>query len=54
MTSFKQTRLLSCIVFLYERSMYPFHYKESITIVQSGENKSLDKELCGFALTGRA
>ncbi len=25
MTSFKQTRLLSCIVFLYERSMYPFH-----------------------------
>ncbi len=23
MTSFKQTRLLSCIVFLYERSMYP-------------------------------
>ncbi len=25
MTSFKQTHLLSCIVFLYERSMYPFH-----------------------------
>ncbi len=25
MTSFKQTCLLSCIVFLYERSMYPFH-----------------------------
>ncbi len=25
MTSFKKTRLLSCIVFLYERSMYPFH-----------------------------
>ncbi len=25
MTSLKQTRLLSCIVFLYERSMYPFH-----------------------------
>ncbi len=25
MTSFKQTRLLSRIVFLYERSMYPFH-----------------------------
>ncbi len=25
MTSFKQTRLLSCIVFQYERSMYPFH-----------------------------
>ncbi len=25
MTSFKQTRLLSCIVFLYQRSMYPFH-----------------------------
>ncbi len=25
MTSFKHTRLLSCIVFLYERSMYPFH-----------------------------
>ncbi len=25
MTYFKQTRLLSCIVFLYERSMYPFH-----------------------------
>ncbi len=25
MTSFKQTRLLSCIVFLYERSTYPFH-----------------------------
>ncbi len=25
MTSFKQTLLLSCIVFLYERSMYPFH-----------------------------
>ncbi len=25
MTSFKQTRLLSCIVSLYERSMYPFH-----------------------------
>ncbi len=25
MTSFKQNRLLSCIVFLYERSMYPFH-----------------------------
>ncbi len=25
MNSFKQTRLLSCIVFLYERSMYPFH-----------------------------
>ncbi len=25
MTSFKQTRFLSCIVFLYERSMYPFH-----------------------------
>ncbi len=25
MTSFKQTRLLSCIVFLYECSMYPFH-----------------------------
>ncbi len=25
MTSFKQTRLLSFIVFLYERSMYPFH-----------------------------
>ncbi len=25
MTSFKQTRLLSCIVFLYERSMFPFH-----------------------------
>ncbi len=23
--SFKQTRLLSCIVFLYEHSMYPFH-----------------------------
>ncbi len=23
--TFKQTRLLSCIVFLYERSMYPFH-----------------------------
>ncbi len=25
MTSFKQTRLLSCIVFLYQRSMYLFH-----------------------------
>ncbi len=25
MTYFKQTCLLSCIVFLYERSMYPFH-----------------------------
>ncbi len=25
MTSFKQTRLLSCNLFLYERSMYPFH-----------------------------
>ncbi len=25
MTFFKQTHLLSCIVFLYERSMYPFH-----------------------------
>ncbi len=25
MTSLKQTRLLSCIVSLYERSMYPFH-----------------------------
>ncbi len=25
MTYFKQTRLLSYIVFLYERSMYPFH-----------------------------
>ncbi len=25
MMTFKQTRLLSCIVFLYERSMYPFH-----------------------------
>ncbi len=25
MTYFKQTRLLSCIVFLYERSLYPFH-----------------------------
>ncbi len=25
MTSFKQIRLLSWIVFLYERSMYPFH-----------------------------
>ncbi len=25
MTSFKQIRLLSYIVFLYERSMYPFH-----------------------------
>ncbi len=39
MTSFKQTRLLSSLVFQYERSMYPFH--SSVTSQHTCRNSTL-------------
>ncbi len=52
MTSFKQTRLLSCIVFLYERSMYPFHssWMKRTWLCTRGKKRY---KYCSFSHTNR-